>query len=1078
MNLSKALEENKTRSYSKAYYRIAPKKSRVLDFLASPSDDDKYSSKYKHLAEILREFNEWQDPDRRAIVFVKERSTAKWLSQLLASDEQINSSLSPSYCIGQQGFEGMFFNEQQKPIIDNFEIGISKLLVATNVLEEGIDVPNCNLVVRFNGEMNLKSFIQAQGRARQADSKFFFIGETKSIEKYRKLESSHDVMLAAIKHVMSASLDWLGQDVIDKYIKGIQEEQQKHHHLRQQQQQFSGQMPGSDLVFRYKKLPRHDDSSIEKNLSSIFGDLQILIHPGTNLVKVSKPTEPIDDIYFEKLLPTLGENGVLLELVHASKSSKSEESTNDKIQFSSFCVGSFVKGIERFARGLELASGWVTSGDIGIKISLSVLEIEIYFASINSFSIFESISGRHVHLYIPTNVPAFLYIKEEDGGKKSRFTDSSLGENLVYSIAIPFATPEEKSSYVSFKTKLQTIRHISVFGLKFPNDAVFEQIVPASFEDFGFELFYSILSLKSRYPLQSGPGFPSQEFVNFLKNLNDESFAIILLERFVLNPNMLDSPFSNIEQEIMDYVKKTVEEEEEEQKTKQPISRAACLIKKVIITPSREIFLEPIERNTRITRKFDQPNSFIVVHFCDEDFSKLASSDHLLHNSMDIMLEKKGLKIKDKVFKFLGCSNSQLRGQSCWFTCLDREQVRDWIGDFSNITNTGKLIARMGLAFSSSILSKSIHLDKEVFEKVEEDVPSDYNKSVLFTDGIGRMSTEFSKMVCKELKLVERTTAFQIRIGGVKGVISVDPKLGSMEVASQSNIGIDHVRFRGSMKKFESDHNELEVLNYSRSLPAHLNRQIIILLSCLGVPDEVFLKLQERQISDMVMAFYKCPKARGALKQAQSFYSEFHDLVSSDFFSIQEPFISSVLGSIFDRSMSLLVDKARIRVEEGRVLMGIVDETRSLESGQVFVQYSNEDKKSHTVVTGKVVVCKNPCLHPGDIRILQAVKCDALKEYAFDCIVFPAKGDRPHPNEISGSDLDGDQYTVIWNESLIPREQYPPADYISEKSKIVDHRITFDDMAGFFKGFCINNNLGNIANYHLAQSDMKEKVWS
>ena len=36
---------------------------------------------------------------------------------------------------------------------------------------------------------------------------------------------------------------------------------------------------------------------------------------------------------------------------------------------------------------------------------------------------------------------------------------------------------------------------------------------------------------------------------------------------------------------------------------------------------------------------------------------------------------------------------------------------------------------------------------------------------------------------------------------------------------------------------------------------------------------------------------------------------------------------------------------------------------------------------------------------------------------------------RPVPDQISGSDLDGDEYFVSWEPQLIPAQSCPPADY-------------------------------------------------
>ena len=53
------------------------------------------------------------------------------------------------------------------------------------------------------------------------------------------------------------------------------------------------------------------------------------------------------------------------------------------------------------------------------------------------------------------------------------------------------------------------------------------------------------------------------------------------------------------------------------------------------------------------------------------------------------------------------------------------------------------------------------------------------------------------------------------------------------------------------MRKFESNHRRLELLQTSRPQAVYLNHQIIMLLSNLGVPDEIFLDLQQKVLDKL-----------------------------------------------------------------------------------------------------------------------------------------------------------------------------------------------------------------------------------
>ena len=49
------------------------------------------------------------------------------------------------------------------------------LIIATKILEEGLDVPSCNLIVRFDPSATVRSFIQSRGRARKQNSDYVLL---------------------------------------------------------------------------------------------------------------------------------------------------------------------------------------------------------------------------------------------------------------------------------------------------------------------------------------------------------------------------------------------------------------------------------------------------------------------------------------------------------------------------------------------------------------------------------------------------------------------------------------------------------------------------------------------------------------------------------------------------------------------------------------------------------------------------------------------------------------------------------------------------------------------------------------
>ena len=133
---------------------------------------DRYNILVKHLKHFVTCAQE--DETSRGIIFVSMRKTAYRLCDQIRTIPDVTRTLNPEPFVGhgQGSYDGMAWREEQEDLLKQFRSGVTKLLVCTSVLEEGLDVPECNLVIRFQGAATLRALVQTRGRAsRRPDSK-------------------------------------------------------------------------------------------------------------------------------------------------------------------------------------------------------------------------------------------------------------------------------------------------------------------------------------------------------------------------------------------------------------------------------------------------------------------------------------------------------------------------------------------------------------------------------------------------------------------------------------------------------------------------------------------------------------------------------------------------------------------------------------------------------------------------------------------------------------------------------------------------------------------------------------------
>ncbi|BFI43094.1 RNA-dependent RNA polymerase [Marchantia polymorpha subsp. ruderalis] len=521
------------------------------------------------------------------------------------------------------------------------------------------------------------------------------------------------------------------------------------------------------------------------------------------------------------------------------------------------------------------------------------------------------------------------------------------------------------------------------------------------------------------------------------------------------------------------------------------------LVRRLIITPTRVLCLPPeIECSNRVLRQFSAiSDRFMRVTFVDENFDSITPSDFSVQTAPIVRTLTKtqgrrsalfyrvksfmahGFSLCGRQYMFLAFSASQLRDNSAWFFAgtprLGVDHIRGWMGSFPR-GNVAKFAARMGLCFSATFSTEIVPREQTV--TIDDVMANGYT----FSDGCGKISPSFAPEVARLLNLEEHPPcAYQIRYGGHKGVLGVWP----IEEGPKYKLAL-----RGSMRKFDSQHCQLEIVAWAKFIPSYLNRQIITLLSTLNVQDSVFINLQDTMVDDLNRMINDRELAYSVLMNTcpGELYSTPLRMLCAGFRPQDEMHLRSMLVATRAAQIDRLVQKTNIFVSDGRLLMGVMDETGTLEYGQCFIRASSPPRldirgiyrQSSSVVTGRIIMTKNPCLHPGDIRVLQAVDVPAL-HHMVDCLVFPQKGPRPHSNEASGSDLDGDVYFVTWDQRLIPPSgvSSEPMNHKCSPQTIVQsipQDVRIQEVIDFFVKYMLNDKLGRISNAQVVHADRSD----
>ncbi|TKR67850.1 hypothetical protein L596_023937 [Steinernema carpocapsae] len=533
-------------------------------------------------------------------------------------------------------------------------------------------------------------------------------------------------------------------------------------------------------------------------------------------------------------------------------------------------------------------------------------------------------------------------------------------------------------------------------------------------------------------------------------------------------------------------------------------------VRKVVITPTRKLLVVPeLLMGNRFLRTHDESGEHTLrVQFRDDDSQPMRGikcGAFLIERTVGEAL-RNGIIVAGRLYKYMGSSNSQMRDNGCYFFNAEassniHETIRKQFGKFDT-NNIPKFMSRFGQCFTQARRS-GVALERSMYNRIPDIIGGDDLKGEPYTysDGVGNVSAWYAKNLAADFNIDEGCvpSVFQVRFRGMKGIVCVNPYMDIVkEFHERYQLEDDkywpknvEISFRPSQEKFRAPRDSrIEIVKYSAPTPCNLNRPLINIMDQVTSNQNAAThsrmcarvhELLDIQIEALGQTLNEEHKSRARLAELPRRIDFNYLSAEKGFILTEEPFFKSLLQCCVKYTLRRVRLKNQVQLPhpQARMAFGVIDETGLLQCGQIFFQATSYITKNpgpsaeKMILLGPVLMTKNPQIVAGDARMFDAVDIPEL-HHLVDVVVFPKYGPRPHPDEMAGSDLDGDEYTILWDPEFFFDRNEEPLDFPKPvvKTSPDDDRDVNTKMIDFYISYIEQDSIGTIANSFLVTSDL------
>ena len=1043
-------------------------------------------------------------------------------------------ALRPETVVGHGGSDGQLHATQLKAVGD-FRDGKSRILVSTSVLEEGIDVPECNIVIRFDGVQSLIQFIQSRGRARMKNetSKFFILAneeeskrQLENHEKYmdHAIEShskQNNTLFSNIKDITKKA-SWLSREGLSLPTSQLPK--------IYKQESTAIELFVRNMFDEYISTEYVEEKVLEKLLPFGLDIERITIQPGIARDMCPSMFESNDFLVTIQLYDG-GDESIYLSIYNLFHNwdfmLSSELKAYTKISLKPDSKLSMKKPLT----GNKLNAGYFEneetflikhsiSSDFNIAFSPDGKYITIKFTDVvNServkytmeFSLLQtacarfsllSTERRTVNLFLGLEAMPILYEKSSTIDNQ-RVTEHELLTALAkhHTLCVEIRV-DNFQDWIHLREILSesSVFPLDLFDTKislseckekeeiYCNTAIPEDLMSKVKKDLlklEWNIYVKSSDMTANVKIAEANKWLKQIRESYIKNNLIKAFKIsVAFERAQRTNSTYWKTFSSlVEKELINLEKSNLNIETLKSMLDLSVGKHQTELYRILVTPSRYVFLPPVPvEKSRLSTIISEEYVQISVVFRDENLDR-SDNDKKVHKRVKDCIVN-GIDIYGLKIFYLLESASQKRDQKALFINAPNvdytNKIREsLVSNYDTFISSAKFSSRLGL-FGTSIKSAG-EVSEQEFMMIEDE---EADNGRMVTDGAGFITESKALELCKKCEIKKQPYAMQFRWLGFKGVLVVLPDDHEVFKTKDKSILI-----RKSQLKFQTSFSEFGIVKLATSNPVTLNRESITLLESLYLhnPEQKEIWNFPANVKQHIESFLE--KVSNALNDTSVAKEELmqyvkmniiEDTYKSGFNLLLEPFFFRLLRTCYKMNILDICKRSNLPLTEGKYLMGIPDHSGRLnytdnDIFEIFIFLEGDVKPK----TGLMLLYRNPCLHPGDLRLVMAVDVPEL-HYTKNVVILPTKN-CPYSlaDSCSGGDLDGDHFTIIWDPRYVPpiNTIIEPLDYknLESDSPIESSSATSpEELANSFVNCMENDTLGRIAHLWLALTDWFE----